>query len=48
MANQLCISQAYYSKLERGSKKLSLEVTIKIAKILEVDLTNLFSQDHIN
>lgn len=48
MAEHLCVSQSYYSKLEGGSKKLSLEVAIKIAKILDVDLINLEVTDSTN
>jgi len=45
MADQLSISQAHYSKLERGSKKLSLEMTLKIAKILEMELKDIFDTE---
>ena len=51
MAERLDISQAAYSKLENGDRKLSAEKLSEIAKILEVspdDITEFDSQKYFN
>lgn len=42
MADQLSISQAHYSKIEKGLKKLTLDRIIQIAHVLEIDPKTLF------
>lgn len=37
MANQLSISQAYYSKIERGLKSITLKRFIRISEILDIE-----------
>lgn len=37
MANQLSISQAYYSKIERGLKSITLKRLIRIGEILDIE-----------
>lgn len=46
MAEQLGITQAGYSKIEKGQTILSYVKLIKIAKILEVSVEDIISFDH--
>ena len=42
IADRLSISQTYYSKIERGLKKITLDKIIHIAHILEINPKDLF------
>ena len=41
MAIELSISQSQYSKMERGTQKLSFETIVKIAEIFGMEVKNL-------
>jgi transcriptional regulator with XRE-family HTH domain len=45
LAEQLGISQKAYSKIENGETKLTVDNLLKISKVLEVNLNELFSTD---
>lgn len=48
MGYELDISQVAYSKLEKNQTKLTVERLYKIAKILEVDVSELLNIKHAN
>lgn len=43
MAQELCISQAQYSKVERGTTNITVERLIRISKILKINIKDFFS-----
>jgi transcriptional regulator with XRE-family HTH domain len=47
LAAKLGISQNAYSKIELGYSKLTLDRLFKIAILLEVEATNLITNEHI-
>ncbi len=44
LASRLKISQSYYAKIENGITKLTVDELIEISEILNIDLSELFSQ----
>jgi len=44
MAEEMSISQTYYSKIERGEKDITLSQIVKITKIFNIDTETLFEQ----
>ncbi len=44
LASRLKISQSYYAKIENGITKLTIDELIEISEILNIDLSELFSQ----
>ena len=48
MADRLNMTQGYYNKLENGKKKLTLDVIIQIAVILNLEITEFFGPENNN
>lgn len=46
LASQLGISKSYLSLIEKGSRKLSYDLAVKIANYLEMTPDELFLEDH--
>ena len=46
LAKQLGISKSYLSLIEKGSRKLSYDLAVKIADYLEMTPDELFLEDH--
>lgn len=44
LASRLKISQSYYAKIENGITKLTVDELIEISEILNINLSELFSQ----
>lgn len=42
VANAIGVTKSYVSKLERGEKRLNLEILQSISKVLDVDVTTIF------
>ena len=47
MAEQLGICKMYYYQLEKGERRLSYDMAIKIANIFDMKPDELFYEDHI-
>lgn len=47
MAQKLGISKAFYCQIENGTRKLSYEMSVKIADVFNVKPDNLFYSDYI-
>lgn len=45
MADELCISQSQYCKKENGTQKFSFEEIVKISRILNIELKDLFDTE---
>lgn len=45
MADKLCISQSQYCKKENGTQKFSFEEIVKISRILNIELKDLFDTE---
>jgi len=48
LANHCNISKSYLSLIEKGNRKLSYDLAVKIAKYLECTPDALFLEDHVN
>lgn len=46
MADILKISKPFYSQLETGSRRLSYDMAVKIAKIFDCKPDDIFYEDH--
>jgi transcriptional regulator with XRE-family HTH domain len=46
MATRLNISQGYYNKIESGKKTMSLQRTLEIAAILNLDVKDLIKSNN--
>lgn len=45
MADELCISQSQYCKKENGTQKFSFEEIVKISRILNIELKDIFDTE---